>query len=127
VKTCIQVWSEDNSTTHVKALCCGKGLSVVESLQGCKSVEITLHQSSDFHEEFPPLETWSVGSPDGVECRVGTVECIINIGGETFGDLGEDFSGGGVVDAEGGLASVTTQMGDANASRKGKGDEDEYD
>jgi hypothetical protein len=57
---------------------------------------------------------------------VSTVECVIDIGGETFGDLGEDLSGGGVVDAEGGLARVTTQVGIANACKNRKGDEDEY-
>jgi len=95
------VVSEDSSGfSDIETLGNGKSLSVVEGFEGSKDVDISLHQGSDLHEQLASLETWNVESPGGVEGIVGGIKSDLNVGSETLRNLDEDFTSGGVVDAE---------------------------
>jgi hypothetical protein len=95
------VVSEDGSGfSDIETLGNGKSLSVVEGFEGSKDIDISFHQGSDLHEQLASLETWNVESPGGVEGIVGGIKSDFNVGSETLGDLDEDLTSGGVVDAE---------------------------
>ena len=94
------VISEDSSGfSDIETLGNGKSLSVVEGFEGSKDIDISLHQGSDLHEQLASLETWNVESPGGVKGIVGGIKSDLDVGSETLGDLDEDFTSGGVVDA----------------------------
>jgi hypothetical protein len=94
------VVSEDGSSlVNVESLGDGKGLSIVERLEGSENVDISLHQGSDLHEVLASLGSGAVGTPSSVECLVGGIKGDIDIRAETFRDLDEDLAGGRVVDA----------------------------
>jgi hypothetical protein len=94
------VVSEDGSGfSDIETLGNGKSLSVVERLEGSEDIDISFHQGSDLHEQLASLETWNVESPGGVEGIVGGIKSDFNVGSETLGDLDEDLTSGGVVDA----------------------------
>lgn len=99
------VVSEDSGRlSDVEALGDREDLSVVESLEGGEDVDVSLNQRGDLHQQLASLETGSVLAPSRLEGLVGTVESVVDIGGETLGDLDEDLTGGGVVDAAGSAA-----------------------
>lgn len=94
------VVSEDGSGfSDIETLGNTKGLSVVERLERSEDIDISFHQGSDLHEVLASLETWNVESPSGVEGVVGGIKSDFDVGSETLGDLDEDLTGGGVVDA----------------------------
>lgn len=94
------VVSEDSSGfSDIETLGNSKGLSVVEGFKGSKDIDISLHQGSDLHEQLASLETWDVETPGGVEGIVSGIKSDLDVGSETLGDLDEDLTSGGVVDA----------------------------
>jgi hypothetical protein len=75
------VVSEDGSGLgDIETLGNGKSLSVVKRLEGCKDIDISLHQGSDFHEVLSSLETWDIETPGGLEGSVGGIKCDFDIG-----------------------------------------------
>jgi hypothetical protein len=95
------VVSEDSSGFgYIETLGNGKSFSIVEGFEGSEDIDISLHQGSNLHEQLASLETWNVESPGSVEGIVSGIKSDFNVGSETLGDLDEDLTSSGVVDAE---------------------------
>lgn len=93
------VVSEDGGGLgNIESLGNGKGLSVVEGLEGSKDIDISLHQGGDLHEHLASLETGDIETPGGLEGSMRGIERSLDIGTHTLWDLDEDLAGGGVVD-----------------------------
>jgi len=96
------VVSEDGGRLgDIEALGSRERLTVVESLDTGKDVQISLDELGDLGENSSSLEPWGVVAPDSVECLSGNLDGDIDISGESLWNGGQVLSRGWVDDVNG--------------------------
>ena len=79
----------------------GEGLAVVEGFEGGEFFGVLFEKIGKFPDELAALGGGHAGPWSAVEGAAGGADGGIDVGAIAFGNLREDFSGGGIVGGEG--------------------------